>query len=142
MNDNYIKETAKTIMAQLGCNAGLGFARVTGSRNFTCGQDEKGRPYLRFSLCRDLKNYLPDAKVVPNRCTVYYNAGADDYDMVFERYTAARCVFNRKTVEVKTYPSKLVVTSKHEGIYCDQLQELFEKDTGLLLDFCRVRFSA
>lgn len=142
MNNDYIKETAKTIMAQLGCNAGMGFARVTGSRNFTCGQDEKGRPYLRFSLCRNLKKYLPDAKVVPNRCTVYYNAGADDYDMVFDRFTEYRSVFNRKTLEVKTYPRKVVVTSKHEHIYCDMLQDLFEKDTNLLLSFCRVRFSA
>lgn len=141
MNDNYIKETAKTIMAQLGCNAGMGFARVTGSRNFTCGQDEKGRPYLRFSLCRDLKNYLPDAKVVPNRCTVFYDACSDDYDMVFERYTAARRVFDRKKVEWRNYPSKLVVTNKHEGIYCSDLQPTFEEHTGLILDFCRVRWT-
>ena len=115
---------------------------VPGSRNFTYGQDDKGRPYLRFLLCRELKSFMPDAKVVPNRCTVYYNVGADDYDMVFERFTAPRGVLDRKTFEWKNYPGKLVETSRHEGIYCDQLQEIFERDTNLILDFCRVRFCA
>lgn len=134
-DQEWLKGIANTIFAQIGGRAGMGFARVTGSKNFVARFDQQKRPALQFDLC-NLKEFLPDAKVIPNRCRIAYNAGADDYDITFEKVTAPR--LSRKTY---TFTERKIETvSITEGVYADQLQDIFERETNLLLDFCRVRF--
>jgi len=52
-----------------------------------------------------------------NRVRITYNHGTDTYTVVFGNVRASR------------YTER----STHPGIYCDQLVELFERETGLRL---------
>lgn len=127
---------AKTILAQLG---GARFLLCTGSKNLRCGKNADGNPFLRFSLC-NLKEYLPNATVRPNLCTITLNEAMDWYEMKFEYFREAATRFDSKTFTCKTTEEKRVATYECNEVYCDQLQEIFEQQTGLILDFCRVRF--
>ena len=130
------QEVAETILAQLG---GKGFIVCTGSKNFACGKDEKGNPYLRFKLC-DLRPYLPGKKVRPNLCRITLDEGADTYTVKFEYFKDQTVRFNHKTFETKVIPGKRETTYEKSDVYCDELQNVFEQQTGLILDLCRVRF--
>ena len=67
LTDEHVADIARTIFNQLGGNAGMGFARVTGTKDFMRGEDAKHRPFLQFKL-PSLTQYLPDQKVRPNIC--------------------------------------------------------------------------
>lgn len=134
---SHAQEIAETILAQLGAHSGLGFARVTGSKNFFYGTNKDGSVYLKFSLC-DLKQYLPNKNIRPNRCVIRLDEGSDTYSVCFFRFTDSRTIF--KNGDIKTYPCKQVVTYEQDGIYCDMLQSVFEENTGLDLSLCAVRF--
>ncbi len=100
---------AKTILQQIG---GRRFAAITGSKDFI----DMGNG-LRMSLARN--------KTSANRLDIIYDAGADLYNMRFYRKT-----FSKKTFECKTKD-----IAKHEGIYCDMLEDIFTMVTGLYTHF-------
>lgn len=100
---------AKTILQQIG---GRRFAAMTGSRDFL----DMGNG-LRMSLARN--------KTSANRLDIIYDAGADLYNMRFYRKT-----FSKKTFECKTKD-----IAKHEGVYCDMLEDIFTMVTGLYTHF-------
>lgn len=104
--------TASIILEQLG---GKGFSMMTGAKNFvTNGND------LTFSL--------PGAggfcKKGINRVNIELTP-ADTYNVAFYRLRG----------------SKLVTVSEHTDIYCDDLRELFERETGLVTQMPRVIFT-
>lgn len=63
-----------------------------------------------------------------NRLTVYYNAGMDEYNMVFEKITLPRWL--PKQYKYSDYKQETV--RAYNGVYFDQLQEFFTETTGLL----------
>lgn len=127
---------AKTILAQLG---GSRFLLCTGSKNLRCGKNADGNPFLRFSLC-NLKDYLPDAKVRPNLCTITLNEAMDWYEVKFEYFRAAATRFDSKTFTCKTTEEKRITTYENNEVYADSLQTIFEEQTNLILDMARVHF--
>jgi len=127
---------AKTILAQLG---GSRFLLCTGSKNLRCGKNADGNPFLRFSLC-NLKDYLPDAKVRPNLCTITLNEAMDWYEVKFEYFRAAATRFDSKTFTCKTTEEKRITTYENNEVYADLLQTIFEEQTNLILVFCRTHF--
>lgn len=93
---------AKTIYQQLGGNR---FAAMTGARNLVCGEN-----YLQFDLPANF------AKRGINKVRVTLEP-TDTYTIVFWR-------FRRKALELRE-------VDKAEDVYCDQLQEVFTRYTGL-----------
>jgi hypothetical protein len=102
MCDSCNLEVAQTIVEQLG---GVKFQKMTGAKTFV-GYSNR----LTFRLpgargyCADGINYV-EIKLTPN----------DEYDMIFSRIRG----------------TKVTQIAKYEGVYFDQLQELFTKATGL-----------
>lgn len=93
---------AKTILQQLG---GSRFTTMTGAKNLYALDEQYGGLSFKLPKFSGVKvNYV---KILLN--------GIDLYDIEFGRI----------------YGNKYTVISKHTDIYCDQLQELFEKETGL-----------
>ena len=142
LTDEHVENIARTIFNQLGGNAGMGFVRVTGTKDFMRGEDAKHRPFLQFKL-PSLTQYLPDQKVRPNICRVTLDEGSDCYVMEFVRFTPDHLKYFKTDdgkIAIKVMPQKCETTYINETVYCDQLQQVFEEKTNLLLDFCRVRF--
>ena len=96
---------AKTIYQQLG---GGGFAFMTGTKKFV--SMENG---LYMSLARN--------KTSANRLEIVYDEKRDLYNMRFfrEAFYAKKMQTVEKDVEV------------YNGVYCDQLQDIFTQVTGL-----------
>lgn len=114
-----IKEaTAKAERLQLAKTifqqlGGNRFPIVTGASNFVA--IERG---LTFKLPSNItKNHISHVKIELT--------GRDDYDVTFLAIRGTKCK------EVASL----------EGIYCDQLQDVIETHTGLILDMCRVTFT-
>lgn len=98
------------ILDQLGGNK---FVVMTGSKNFVADGNT-----LRMTLAKNASK--------ANR--LYITLGSDDlYTMHFFRFTAGR--FNSKTCSFTD--DKITEVKTYEGVYCDQLQELFTKVTGM-----------
>lgn len=95
---------AKTILEQLGGNK---FIVMTGAKDLT----DTGKGLL-FRIGRNSAHI--------NKVLVEYNEGQDLYTMVF--YWV--CKSKTKGFEVKE-------VKKLDGLYCDQLQELFTSITGM-----------
>jgi len=93
---------AQTILAQLG---GRRFIAMTGAKNFSSDDNS-----LTFCLPGKPGYVKEGINVVKIELTP-----ADEYDMTFSRF----------------YNYQLKEKHKLEGIYCDQLQELFTEYTGL-----------
>ena len=102
------KTLAKTILSQLG---GDRFIMFTGSKNFIALENG-----LRFSVARN--------KTGANRCEIIYDEGMDLYNVRFYRQSTT-----------KTFDIKITDYAKYEGIYCDQLEEIFTHFTGLVTHF-------
>ena len=103
------KEIAETIYKQFG---GGKAAAMIGMYGKGFGTDENGNAYFSFSFKAGRK---------ANYCKITLNA-MDTYDMIIEKVSyGMKQGLKRKTV------------AACEGIYCDQLQELFESATGLYL---------
>ncbi len=101
---------AQTILEQLGGNK---FIAMTGSRNFVSDGNT-----LRMQLAKNCSK--------ANR--LYITLDADDtYTMHFFMYRAGR--FNSKTCTFSQDKQEDVY--KVSGIYCDQLQEIFTRITGM-----------
>lgn len=88
------------------------FAVVTGAKNFVGGNRA-----LSFTLPSNFcKNGVNRVKV-----QLEWN---DTYTVTFSK------VWGKKVTEF----------GRFEDVYCDELQDLFERETGLSLMFCRVRY--
>lgn len=104
---------AETILQQLGGNR---FIAMTGAKNFV-GDD--------YSLSMTLPRNASRA----NRLKITLTP-MDDYTMEFTRQTVGHLTKNYKWIEGKTETVKTF-----DGIYCDQLQELFTSVTGMYTHF-------
>ena len=102
---------AETIYQQLG---GGRFVAMTGCKNFVSDKNS-----LRMSIPRNHSK--------ANRLTITYDAALDLYNMRFWRYTAFR--INHKTGEF--IPEKFEDLKVVDGVYCDQLQEIFTEYTWM-----------
>lgn len=103
-------KTAQIILEQLG---GGRFAAMTGSKNFISDGNT-----LRMTLARN--------KSKANR--LYITLDPDDtYRMRFIRYSAPR--LNTKTMTFTE--GKTTEIKEYTGVYCDMLESLFSKVTGL-----------
>jgi hypothetical protein len=103
------KEIAETIYAQFG---GRKAAAMIGMHAMAFGTDESGNAYLSFKFKAGRK---------ANYCKVTLNA-MDTYDMEIQKVSFG-----------VSQGLKCKVVASHDGVYCDQLQDLFEKATGLYL---------
>jgi len=103
---------AEEILRQLG---GRQFIAMTGAKNFL--KDEKNN-WMSFRIGRNASktNYI--------KITL---RGDDLYTMEFMRITSPR--LNKKTW---TYSKgKTTLIKKYDGLWCDQLQEMFTEVTGM-----------
>lgn len=105
----------ETIYQQLG---GGRFAMFTGCKDFVGDKNS-----LRMSIPRNHSK--------ANRLTVTYDYGTDTYSMRFWRFTPFR--FDHKTGVI--HPEKFTDLKVVDGIYCDQLQEIFTDFTWLYTHF-------
>jgi hypothetical protein len=94
---------AQTILAQLGGNR---FIAMTGAKNLTSSDNA-----LSFKIGRNSSRA---------NCVRIELTPSDTYTMTFQR--AARS---------KTQGFQIKEVEKIEGVYCDQLQSIFTKVTGL-----------
>ena len=115
MNENEArnKEVAKTILIQLG---GSRFAAFTGAKEF--GYIENG-----------LTMKLPRNSSGANKLTITLTC-MDDYTLTFEKITLPRM---RKDYTFTTGSKKTIKVIP--GVFCDNLQEVFESVTGLYTHF-------
>lgn len=97
---------AKIILQQIG---GRRFAVMTGSKDF-------------IDLGNGLRMNLSRNKTSANRLDILLDEETDTYIMRFYRH-----ILSKKTFEVT---KKEVV--RHEGIYCDMLEDMFSEVTGLV----------
>lgn len=102
-------QVAETILAQLG---GRRFIVMTGAKNFL------GDTY-------SLTMTLPHNASRANKLKITLSP-MDDYTMEFTRQTAGHFTRSYKWIE-----DKVEMIGKFEGIYCDQLQDIFTRVTGL-----------
>lgn len=111
------REISQTILQQLG---GSHFLVMTGCKHLVYGTADNHQDFLRMSLHKNASK--------ANRLTIFYNAGMDSYNMQFEKITAPRwCPKQYKYSDPKQETVRIF-----EGVYFDQLQELFTEVTGLL----------
>lgn len=96
------QEIAKIIAQQIGGKAFY----MLGAKNKIYGENEKGQTYLGFKIRGSRKaNYIK----------VIYNDGLDIYNIEFGK--------------IRNFEYKIVKTV--EEVYCDQLHDIIEKETGL-----------
>lgn len=100
---------AKTILEQIG---GGRFIAMTGSKVF-------------IDLGNGLRMNLTRNKTSANRLDILLDEATDTYIMRFYRHS-----FSKKTFEVTTKD-----IARHEGVYCDMLEEMFTSVTGLYTSF-------
>ena len=105
---------ANTILQQLG---GKRFIVMTGSKNFV--GDEHG---LTMTLARN--------KSRANRLRITLTA-MDDYNLEFYRYSPSRMKVDHKKMTCEWVPQKRETVKRYNGIFCDQLEEIFRITTGL-----------
>lgn len=110
---DYTKEVVNTILQQFGGRMALKMIGASGLRG---GELPEDRGYF---LTIDFKAFSLN---LANRVTITLNQ-MDTYDMKFERIHYSS--MNRKDLQE--------AIKEHEGLYFDQLQEVFEQDTGLYL---------
>lgn len=109
-------EIANVICQQMG---GIGRIKMfTGAKNFGA---------IKNGVCF---TFPQRKRSLPNCVRITLNA-TDTYDVEFARFTNGR--LDKKTFEF--IEPKNVTINKYEGIYCDQLVELFEENTQLYLHF-------
>jgi hypothetical protein len=106
---NEARQVAATIVYQLG---GRRFIAMTGAKNFIV-LPGKGHYGMQFSIGRNCAGV--------NRIMITLNEGLDLYDMEFFK----------ESMNHKTYDTTHKTIKKFEGVYFDQLQELFTSVTGM-----------
>lgn len=105
-------EIASTILQQIG---GGRFVVMTGSKDMIAIDGG-----LRMSLARNASK--------ANRLEITLT-GMDTYNMKFYRFTPWR--FSTRGGKFTEYPEKITTVKEYNGVYCDQLQELFTNVTGM-----------
>lgn len=100
---------AKIILEQIG---GGRFIAMTGSKVF-------------IDLGNGLRMNLTRNRTSANRLDILLDEATDTYIMRFYRHS-----FSKKTFEVTTKD-----IARHEGVYCDMLEEMFTSVTGLYTSF-------
>lgn len=111
MNKN--NDIAFTTLQQLGGNK---FLVMTGSKAVLDGN------VLGLNLVKNMSK--------ANRLFVTLE-GNDTYTMRFSFSRLPRCVIDKNKGEFRVIPEKNEDIEVLEGIYCDQLQDIFEQVTGL-----------
>lgn len=109
MNKTEALQTAETIFKQLGSKQRLRL--FVGAENFgfnNLEKEERVEASFKFKGSRKM-----------NHCKVTYRRCPDDY--IVEFYKIGR--------------GSVTKVSRHEGIYCDMLVDLFESETNLYLHF-------
>lgn len=114
----HAKEMAEQILEQLG---GRKFRLMTGARNFSYDvSDPNFHVTLTFRL--PLGKY--------KACRIGLN-GRDLYDVKFWNWNNRRQ--SKNFMQETTH-------EEHDGIYCDQLRDVFERATGLRTQMPRILF--
>jgi hypothetical protein len=111
------KEISDTILQQLGGTGSL--KAFTNAKNFTYSKD--GTTSFQFSLCKK-----------SNAVKIRLN-GNDLYDVEFVKAGSKSERIEGTNLKFRTSTRKTV--SEYEDICCDQLVNLFERETGLYLHF-------
>lgn len=101
---NYSEQVAQIILEQLG---GKRFIAMSGASNLAYFDDEG-----ESGLCFRLPSHFAINNINIVRIKLTF---ADDYTVTF----------------YSKQGSRIAQISEHEGIYCDQLQWLFTRETGL-----------
>ena len=104
------------ILQQLG---GYEFIKATGVRDI-CATDDGGT----------LRMTLPKNKSNANRLDITRDYATDTYNVRFYKYTPPKMKINHKTQSATFLKEKVNEVLSFEGIYCDQLQEIFSQVTG------------
>lgn len=104
-NVNYANKIAITIQEQLG---GAKFTVMTGAK-YAYGTNSQEQAYLNVKLPKMANKKINNVKIT-------YNEGMDVYEMAF--------LSVNRNCEITTI-------EEYKEVYCDQLIELFEKNTGL-----------
>jgi len=107
-------EVAKEILNQLGGNK---FLAMTGSKNLAGGDNFLS---MRLAKNQSRANYLK-ITLTP----------LDTYNMEFINYVKAKVKVDASNKAVSYKPDKLVAVRSLDGVYGDQLQEIFASVTGL-----------
>lgn len=110
---NKDNEIAFTTLQQLGGNK---FLVMTGSKAVLDGNA------LHLRLVKNMSK--------ANRLDVTLD-GNDTYTMRFYFFRLQRCALDKKKGEFRIIPEKNEDIEVLEGVYCDQLQDIFEQITGL-----------
>jgi hypothetical protein len=97
------QEVAATILSQLGGNR---FKVMTGAKNFNYSSE--GQAFLAFQIGRNASK--------ANMVRIEYDEARDLYNFVFLKFS------------MKTGLKEL---ERSNGVYCDQLREIFTRYTGL-----------
>lgn len=104
MEQSYIDQTCAAILEQLG---GARFRMMTGAKNFSYVCEQNKNVHVYFKIGKNAAGI--------NNVRIIYNYGMDHYSMVFS------------FISVKGIKEK----ARFDGVYCDQLEELFRDTTGL-----------
>ena len=107
-------QVARTIFDQLGGNK---FIAMTGAKNLVGGDD-----YLSMKIGKNASgaNYL--------KITL---KPLDWYELEFTKYTKHKIKFDHNNKVIGYTPDKLETIKTIDGVYCDQLQEVFTSVTGM-----------
>lgn len=105
-------QTAETVLAQLG---GRQFLGMTGAKDLTTVSDKLGG--LALKLPQSAVRTFGPKGVNYVRITLDYS---DTYDLEFGK------ISKRKGVQ------QYAIVSTFDNVYCDDLQDIFERETGLL----------
>lgn len=112
----YDKQVAETILRQLGGNK---FIVMTGAKNFLALPNGGG---LGMSIPRNMsKANRLKIKLMPD----------DTYTLEWIKFSPARWM----PKQLKFSEDKITTLKVQEGVYCDQLQELFTEYTGMYTHF-------
>lgn len=101
-----LQEIAQTIYRQIG---GGKFEIMTGANSFASHNEKSGGLSFRLPCFPGIK--INHVKIILN--------GSDLYDVTFGRI----------------YGHKYTIISEHSDVYCDDLRQLFESETGLRTSF-------
>lgn len=114
------REVAQTIIAQLGGNH---FAGMTGAKNFTIIPFSDNYPMGGVSFNLPTGGF--NTKGI-NKVYITLDP-SDTYNVSFHKVRKAYAKNG------KYYDAKVTIIHESTGVYCDELKDLFERETNLLV---------